>query len=130
VPASLTRADYPKLVRGEPVETVAVGTILGVYNSPKGSPRYEKLVRFVDAFFGQFDKFLAPQRHPKWREVNLAASVSGWTRFQPAQDWLDRHREPDGTAHPELDRFLRSRPDRPAGKEEVYQAYLKWRQSR
>ncbi|MCJ2049184.1 TAXI family TRAP transporter solute-binding subunit [Methylobacterium sp. J-070] len=129
IPATLTRADYPKLVGEEAVETVAVGTILGVYNSPKGSPRYEKLVRFVDAFFGQFDKFLAPQRHPKWREVNLAASVSGWTRFRPAQEWLDRHRE-EVASQPDLDRFFQSQLDRPAGKEEIYQAYLKWRQAR
>jgi TRAP transporter TAXI family solute receptor len=130
VPATLTQADYPKLVGGEAVETVAVGTILGVYNTPKGSPRYEKLVRFVDAFFGQFDKFLAPQRHPKWREVNLAAAVSGWTRFRPAQDWLDRHREQEVAAPADLDRFFQSQPDRLAGKEEVYQAYLRWRQTR
>lgn len=130
VPATLSRADYPKLVGEEAVETVAVGTILGVYNSPKGSPRYDKLVRFVDAFFGQFDKFLAPQRHPKWREVNLAASVSGWTRFRPAQEWLDRHREQDIAAQPDLDRFFQSQPDKAAGKEEIYQAYLKWRQAR
>ena len=129
VPATLTHADYPKLVGDDAVETVAVGTILGVYNSPKGSPRYEKLVRFVDAFFGQFDKFLAPQRHPKWREVNLAASVAGWTRFRPAQEWLDRHRE-EAASQPDLDRFFQSQLDRPAGKEEIYQAYLKWRQAR
>ncbi|MDN3575101.1 TAXI family TRAP transporter solute-binding subunit, partial [Methylobacterium longum] len=57
VPASLSHADYPKLVSGDAVETVAVGTILGVYNSPRGSARYDKLVRFIDAFFGQFDRF-------------------------------------------------------------------------
>lgn len=130
VPATLTRADYPKLVGEDTVETVAVGTILGVYNSARGSARYEKLVRFVDAFFGQFDKFLAPQRHPKWREVNLAASVKGWTRFRPAQEWLDRRFEQEAVAQPDLDRFFQSQPDRPAGKEEIYQAYLKWRQAR
>lgn len=130
VPASLTRADYPKLVTGDAVETVAVGTVLGVYNSPRGSPRYDKLVRFVDAFFGQFDKFLAPQRHPKWREVNLAAAVNGWTRFRPAQDWLDRHREQDVASQPDLDRFFKAQSGQLAGKEEVYQAYLKWRQAR
>lgn len=130
VPASLSPADYPKLVRGDVRETLAVGTVLGVYNSQKGTVRYEKLVRFVDAFFGQFDKFLAPQRHPKWREVNLAASVKGWTRFRPAQDWLDRHREQDVASQSELDRFLLTQSARLAGKEEVYQAYLKWRQAR
>ncbi len=129
VPATLNSVDYPRLVGAQPVETVAVGSILGVYNSPKGSPRYEKLVRFIDAFFGQFDKFLSPPRHPKWREVNLAASVSGWTRFRPAQDWLDRHRGPDAAPSPELTRFFQSQAGRSADKDEVYRAYLKWRRS-
>lgn len=130
VPATLTGADYPRFGRGGTVDTLAVGTVLGVYNSPRGSARYDKLVRFVDAFFGQFDRFLAPQRHPKWREVNLAASVSGWTRFRPAQDWLDQHREQGVASQSDLDRFFQSQSARPVGKEEVYQAYLKWRQAR
>lgn len=130
VPTSLTSSDYPKLVTGDAVDTVAVGTILGVFNSRKGTARYERLVRFVDAFFGQFDKFLDPQRHPKWGEVNLAASVSGWTRFRPAQEWLDRHQDRDVAGGPDLQRFFMSRPDRLAGKDEIYQAYLKWRQTR
>ena len=50
--------------------------------------RYNKVTRFVDAFFSKFDQFQQPPRHPKWREVNLTAEVPGWTRFQPAQDWL------------------------------------------
>lgn len=130
VPAALTNADYPKLVRGgETVETLAVGTVLGVFNHPKGSDRYNKLARFVEAFFTQYDKFLAPQRHPKWRDVNLAASVNGWTRFRPAQDWLDSHRQQEVASASDLDRFLGEQPPSPAAdKEQVYQAYLKWRQ--
>nr|WP_238243278.1 TAXI family TRAP transporter solute-binding subunit [Methylobacterium iners] len=132
VPAALTNADYPKLVQGaEPVETLAVGTVLGVYNHLKGSERYNKLTRFVDAFFTQYDKFLAPQRHPKWHEVNLAASVNGWTRFRPAQEWLDSHREQEAATASDLDRFLNEQPPSAAAdKEQVYQAYLKWRQER
>jgi len=25
---------------------------------------------------------------PKWREINLTASVPGWTRFPPAEEWI------------------------------------------
>jgi len=130
VPASLTSLDYPKLVQGDgTVETLAVGTVLGVFNHPKGSDRYNKIARFVDAFFGQYDKFLAPQRHPKWRDVNLAASVNGWTRFRPAQEWLDSHREQEVASASDLGRFLDEQPPGPtANKDQVYQAYLKWRQ--
>ena len=31
--------------------------------------------------------------HPKWKEVNLAANVPGWIRFQAAQEWLDRNEQ-------------------------------------
>ena len=89
------------------------------------------LARFVEAFFTQYDKFLAPQRHPKWRDVNLGASVNGWTRFRPAQDWLDSHRQQEVATASDLDRFLGEQPPSPAAdKEQVYQAYLKWRQER
>lgn len=130
VPATLTGADYPKLVDGpSPVETLAVGTILGVYNHPKGSERYRKLERFTTAFFDRFERFLAPQHHPKWREVNLAASVPGWTRFRPAQDWLDSHRG-ETPSQGEVERFLSEQPQGAAAdKEAVYQAYLRWRRA-
>jgi uncharacterized protein len=65
-PATLTAKDYPKLVRdGDTVNTMAVGTVLGVYNWPEKSDRYKHIARFVDAFFSKFDAFLQAPRHPK-----------------------------------------------------------------
>jgi TRAP-type uncharacterized transport system substrate-binding protein len=90
LPGELTSADYPNLVKGGPVGTVTVSSILAVYNWPEGSERYRKVARFVDALFTKFPEFQKPPRHPKWAEVNLAATVPGWTRFKAAQDWLDR----------------------------------------
>jgi uncharacterized protein len=94
LPATLTHDDYPALVQaGETVETVAVGAVLIAYNWPKtGVDRYRRVQRFVDAFFPQIAEFQHPPRHPKWREVNLAATLPGWTRFEAAQDWLDGKR--------------------------------------
>jgi uncharacterized protein len=90
-PARFANADYPQLVdEAKPVETLAVGSLLAVFNWPENSDRYNRVKRFVDAFFTRFDEFLQPGRHPKWKEVNLAADVPGWERVKPAQDWLDR----------------------------------------
>jgi uncharacterized protein len=61
-----------------------------VFAWPPGSERYRKVARFTDAFFGKFQQFLQPPRHPKWQEVNLAATVPGWKRFPAAQEWLQR----------------------------------------
>jgi hypothetical protein len=69
----------------EGTETLAVGAVLAAYGWPPGSERHNKVSRFVDALAANFEVFLRPPRHPKWREVNLAATVPGWTRFSPAR---------------------------------------------
>ena len=91
LPAQLTKEDYPNLISGEGIETVAAGTLLVSYNWKKNTRRYKKVARFVEAFFGKFNELLVPPRHPKWKEVNIAATVPGWRRFQAAQEWLDSH---------------------------------------
>jgi uncharacterized protein len=89
VPTSLTAADYPGLVPSDqPVDTVAVGTVLAAANLQPASERYHNVVNFVDAFFTGFQSLLAPGHHPKWREVNIAAELPGWRRFPPAAAWL------------------------------------------
>jgi TRAP transporter TAXI family solute receptor len=89
-PAKFATTDYPRLVSDKPVETLAVGSLLAVFNWPENSDRYNRVKRFTDALFSRFEEFLQPGRHPKWKEVNLAAEVPGWERVKPAQDWLDR----------------------------------------
>lgn len=91
LPATLSAKDYPNLLGSdETVDTIAAPTLLAVYNLRQDNERYQRVAHFVEAFFSKFSGFLKPPRHPKWREVNLAATVPGWTRFKPAQDWLDR----------------------------------------
>jgi uncharacterized protein len=89
LPSQLTAEDYPA-VTGDPVETVAVGAVMAVYNWEPGSDRYRKVERFTDALFSRFEEFQKPPRHAKWKEVNLAAKVPGWTRFDAAESWLRR----------------------------------------
>lgn len=87
LPAELAAAQYPALVPdGAPVETIAVGAVMAAYAWQTGSDRHRKVATFVDAFFENFEAFLRPPRHPKWREVNLAARVPGWTRLRAAEE--------------------------------------------
>lgn len=82
LPTTLGAADYPNLIpAGGTVETIAVGAVMAVYAWAPGTERHRKVSRFVVALNEKFDQFLRPPRHPKWREVNLAAQVPGWTRF-------------------------------------------------
>jgi uncharacterized protein len=93
LPAELSSDLYPNLVEpGNPVPTIANRAVLAVYNWPEDSERYRRIARFVNEFFGKIDKFSDKSRHPKWKEINLAADVPGWTRFKPAQEWLNGKR--------------------------------------
>jgi TRAP-type uncharacterized transport system substrate-binding protein len=85
LPSSLAAADYPSLIpAGGSIETIAVGAVMAVYAWAPGTERHRKVARFVEAFQSRFAEFLRPPRHPKWREVNLAAELPGWTRFDHA----------------------------------------------
>jgi len=136
LPSQISHADYPTLVpEGDTVDTVAVGAVMAVYNWAPSSDRYRKVARFVDAFFEQFPALLEPSRHPKWKEVNLAAQVPDWTRFAPAENWLKRSMMATNGSSP-LQRDFAMFLDQPgrAGvsddREALFQEFLRWQQSR
>ncbi len=89
LPARISASDYPKLVkRGASVDTIAVGAVMAVFNWQPTSTRYQRVARFIDTFFSNFDDLKKTPRHRKWREVDLAAELPGWTRFSYAEQWL------------------------------------------
>jgi TRAP-type uncharacterized transport system substrate-binding protein len=91
LPAVLEASDYPNLIKqGERVSTIAVPTVLVAFNWPAQSNRYQRVARFVDYLFSRIDRLQAPGFDPKWKSINLAATVPGLNRFPAAQDWLDR----------------------------------------
>ncbi len=139
LPSSLTHADYPALVdEDQPADTVAVGAVMAVYNWEKDTDRYRRTSTFVETFFDNIEAFMQPPRHPKWLEVNLAAEVPGWTRFQPAQDWLDRRPTARGTGYDlalkasfnDFLKFMKEAgrgSDRAHNSEALFAQFLEWR---
>lgn len=92
LPSNFSDSDYPGLVPpGEPVDTIAVGAVMAVFNWAENTERYNKVAKFVDAFFTNFEAFQREPRHPKWREVNLSAQLPGWVRMKAADEWLTKN---------------------------------------
>jgi TRAP-type uncharacterized transport system substrate-binding protein len=90
LPSVLEASDYPNLIKqGERVSTIAVPTVLVAFNWPARSNRYQRVARFVDYLFSRIEKLQAPGFDPKWKSINLAATVPGLARFSAAQAWLD-----------------------------------------
>jgi TRAP-type uncharacterized transport system substrate-binding protein len=129
--------DYPSLVpNGQTVETIAVPAVLAVFNWGKGSDRYRRIERFAERLFTNWDKFLVAPRHPKWRDVNLAATVPGWTRHIIAEQMLERFHGPSRSAQEDIRRdfqvFLNrvgtSAPQHQADREALFRQFLQWRE--
>jgi TRAP transporter TAXI family solute receptor len=141
-PATISHEDYPNIIpKGQSIDTIAYGSMIVAYNWPKGSDRYRRIAQFVDTFFSHFSEFQKPPRHPKWREVNLAANVPGWKRFEAAEEWLARNRAQQQAAvgsQQEFDRFLAARPATPGkvadmstvDRERLFQEFVRWSQAK
>lgn len=133
VPITYEHTDYPNLVKqGEKVESIGVPAVLAVYNWPKGSDRFRKVERFIQYYFDRFDRFQNPPFQKEWKEVNLSASVPGWTRYWYAEQMLNAKLA--GRAQPPRDDILlTSQGTTPAvdlGDPEVrkqFNDFLEWR---
>jgi TRAP-type uncharacterized transport system substrate-binding protein len=134
----LTGKEYPALVpEGQPVDTIAAPAVLAVFNWSKGNDRYRRLERFVEGLFTKWDKFREPPRHPKWRDVNLAATVPGWSRWAVAEEMLRRIRPKEALgpqmASSDFSAFLRDKGS-PAmnftqeQREALFREFLQWQE--
>ena len=89
LPTRLEPKDYPHLIRaGGEVATIATGMVLLAARSKTDPGSQERVDRFVAVVFPRFAELQAQGRHPKWREVNLAASLPGFKRTRAAEGWL------------------------------------------
>jgi TRAP-type uncharacterized transport system substrate-binding protein len=137
-----TPQEYPTLVPpGSVTDTISVPAVLAVFNWPKNTDRFRKVQRFVEAFFTKFEQFQMPPRHPKWRDVNLAATVPGWTRWGVAEEMLRRLRQANGvtaqtpTAAADFAAFLKEKGVsgvQPSSdqRDALFREFLQWQQAR
>lgn len=139
LPSKFTHDDYPELVPpGEEIETIAAGNVLAAFNWADGHSRQKKLAPFIDAYFSRFDELKESGFHPQWKNVNIEASVAGWTRCKPAQEWIDTHQQPAATAdlQREFTAFAAQQSDvassqiSEAEKNALFEEFLKWRNAR
>jgi TRAP transporter TAXI family solute receptor len=139
LPTKLTNEDYPNMIpKDQPIDTVAVSAVLAVFNWDPKTDRYRRVAKFTEAFFANFEKFLQKPRHPKWKEVNLAAELPGWTRFGAAQELLAREKSGGGDSaelKEAFEQFL-SKTAQTEGRgvskqrrEELFAKFLEWHKS-
>lgn len=133
-PAVFVADDYPALIPpSQIVETLAVSPVL-LINSGKGSEESARRVaRVIPVLFGGLSGLALANRHPKWRDVNLAATLPGWSRFAPAEEWLAKAREQQtGSLQKRFEDFLRAtrKPGAPdlsaAEQKKLFDEFVGW----
>jgi TRAP transporter TAXI family solute receptor len=135
-----TADQYPNLMpEGQSkVHTIAVPAVLAAFNWAKGTERQKKIERLTERMFANWSKFQKPPFHPKWRDVNLAATVPGWTRLDSAERELQKLEatQPAANASSNLNRDFQSylqRADKrdadrtPQSRDALFAEFLAWR---
>lgn len=132
VPTLLEARDYPAFIpAGQSVATLAVPAVLAVYNWPRNSERGHKVARFIEAFFTKFEQLQQPPFQPKWKEINIAGTVPGWTRYPVAEEILARlSSADDGRTRSKFESFLAQRrggaPLTQKDREALFKDFLDW----
>lgn len=135
VVGDFTNADYPNLIPpGQRIDTIAVPSVLAALNAQKNGDRYRRTERFVQYLFNRWDKIIQPPYHPRWRDVNLAATVPGWTRLAAAEDMLQRMMQ-GATDEPSfrdfqtyVSREVRTLPLNEAQRDALFRQFMVWRE--
>jgi uncharacterized protein len=133
-PSSFGAEDYPALIPGGQIDTVSVSAIIVANKTALADDPNRRIARFVPAFFSSLSDLTGQHRHPKWGEVNLAATVAKWPRFPAAKDWLDTAlREQSASVRRDFEEFLRiNNPagvSSPAARKQLFEEYLRWTRS-
>lgn len=132
VPTTLEARDYPAFIpAGQSVTTLAVPAVLAVFNWPRNSERARKVGRFIEAFFAKFEQLQQPPYQPKWKEINVAGTVPGWTRYPFAEEVLTRPSSPgDGQSRARFEAFLAQRrgtkPLTQGDRDALFKDFLDW----
>jgi TRAP-type uncharacterized transport system substrate-binding protein len=122
VPTTLTHDDYPELIApGEQIDSIGIPAVLASYNWPKDSDHFRRVERFINYYFDRFELLKLPSFHPKWRDVNLAAKVPGWTRYPVADQKVAQVASSASDQHPS------GAVETSADETPLFQEFLSWR---
>lgn len=84
-PAAIEAQELVGFAQAATVETVAVSTLLAVYNwAPSQGTRYLNVSNFMLGLFAALPRLRQQDIGTLWRQVDINASIPGWTRHPAA----------------------------------------------
>jgi len=135
LPTGFDHDDYPNLIEMETeIPSVATGMVLLAAASKDDPDHAGRLSQLVDTLFSRFGELKKDGKHPKWREINLAASLPGWTRAPAAEEWLAEHQNGDARkgAQAKIEAGA-AQSNLPVGQNQrdvLFKEYLEWQRAK
>jgi ABC-type amino acid transport substrate-binding protein len=83
-PAVIEPRELPGVAVAENTETVAVSTLLAVYNWTSAQPRYADVSGFSTRLFAALPR-LRQNASSVWRQADINAQIGGWSRYSAVQ---------------------------------------------
>jgi TRAP-type uncharacterized transport system substrate-binding protein len=83
--ATLDAAELPGRAEPREIETIAVSTLLAVFDWTPSHARYGDIVDFMNAFFAALPELHRQGSPSPWSEADINAQAPGWTRHAAAQ---------------------------------------------
>ena len=83
-PAVIEPQELPGVAVAENTETVAVSTLLAVYNWTSAQPRYADVSGFSTRLFAALPR-LRQNASSIWRQADINAQIGGWSRYSAVQ---------------------------------------------
>jgi uncharacterized protein len=97
LPARFDHDDYPNLIETETsVPSLATGIALLAARGKDDPGAPDRVALFIETLFSRFAELERPDRHAKWREINLAATLPAFARAPAAEAWLAGRPGTDG----------------------------------
>jgi hypothetical protein len=84
LPATVEADAIATLTRAAKVETIAVSTLLAVFDWAPSHSRYSNVTNFITAFFAAIPQLRKERSASIWRQLDINARPPGWTRYAAA----------------------------------------------
>ncbi len=135
LPTGFDRDDYPNLIELETeIPSIATGLVLLAAAAKDDDGHAERLAGFVGTLFSRFAELKKDGRHPKWREINLAASLPGWTRTPAAEAWLTEQQKGSARRDPQAKIEAGAGPSHLVvgqdQREALFKQYIEWQRAK
>jgi uncharacterized protein len=135
LPTGFDHDDYPNLIEMETeIPSVATGIVLLAAASKDDPGHADRVAQLVDTLFSRFGELKKDGRHPKWREINLAASLPGWTRSPAAEAWLAQHPNESARKGPQAKiEAGAAQSNLPVGEDQrdvLFKRYIEWQRAK